>query len=386
MNLQKVKKRIFEIIQIGNGTDTPSLLFDGFIVVVILLNIFITLFETFEQFEPYADVLRVVEFITILIFTVEYALRIWTAEYLYPDKQRLYARIRFLFSFYGVVDIMTILPYFLPFVFPSGAVAFRMLRVVRILRLFRINSRYDAFNVITNVLYEKKNQLMSSMFLVLVLMLASSLCMYSLEHEAQPEAFSNAFSGIWWAVSTLLTVGYGDIYPITVGGRITAIIIAFLGVGMVAIPTGIISAGFVEYYTRIKSGEVAKRDADFVTLDITEKHSYAGKHIKDLGLPRGLYAAVVVRGKTVCLAADDLELCAGDRVLLGTASQERLEARLEELTLERGHIWIGREIQSLDISRQSFVVMVKRKGKNLQPRDDMRLKEGDVVLTFYRRY
>ena len=83
------------------------------------------------------------------------------------------------------------------------------------------------------------------MFIILVLMLGSSLCMYSLEHDAQPEVFKNAFSGVWWSVSTLLTIGYGDIYPITPAGKAMGIFITFLGVGMVAIPTGIISAGFV---------------------------------------------------------------------------------------------------------------------------------------------
>ena len=118
-------------------------------------------------------------------------------------------------SFYGIIDLVTFLPYFLPLFFPKGAVAFRIFRVMRIFRLFKINSRYDAFNVIVNVLNEKKNQIFSSICMILILMVASSLCMYSLEHEAQPDKFKNAFSGIWWSVSTLLTVGYGNIYPVT---------------------------------------------------------------------------------------------------------------------------------------------------------------------------
>ena len=121
-----------------------------------------------------------------------------------------------------------------------------MLRIIRIFRLFRINSYYDSLNVIGEVIAGKKQQLMSSVFIILMLMLGSSLCMYSLEHEAQPEVFQNAFSGIWWAASTLLTVGYGDIYPVTTLGKMFGIFITFLGVGMVAIPTGIISAGFVD--------------------------------------------------------------------------------------------------------------------------------------------
>ena len=131
---------------------------------------------------------------------------------------------------------------------PSGMVAFRVLRVFRIFRLFKINAQYDAFNVITDVLKNKKDQIISSVCIVLIMMLASSLMMYSVEHDAQPEVFKNAFSGIWWSVSTLLTVGYGDIYPVTTLGQIMAIVMSFLGVGLVAIPTGIISAGFVEQY------------------------------------------------------------------------------------------------------------------------------------------
>lgn len=118
--------------------------------------------------------------------------------------------------------------------------------------MFRINAYYDSLSVITEVIVGKKQQLFSSVFIILVLMMASSLCMYSLEHSVQPDVFRNAFSGIWWSASTLLTVGYGDIYPVITLGKMFGIFITFLGVGMVAIPTGIISAGFVDQYSRIK--------------------------------------------------------------------------------------------------------------------------------------
>ena len=113
----------------------------------------------------------------------------------------LYGCDRFAFLFTGLFTIF----------FPSGTIAFRMIRIVRIFRLFKINAYYDTLTVIKEVINSTRQQLISSVFIILVLMLASSLCMYSLENEAQPEVFSNAFSGIWWAGSTLLTVGYGDI-------------------------------------------------------------------------------------------------------------------------------------------------------------------------------
>lgn len=249
--LQNRRKRIFDIIQIGNVSDFPSRAFDLFLVAVILLNITVLILQTFDGMQRFEDILDGLEGITVAVFIVEYILRIWTADFLYPQKTRGSAIISFVLSFDGMIELLTILPFF----FLSGFVAFRMLRVVRIFHLFRINQTYDSFNAIKSVLYEKRNQLASSLFIILVLMVAASLFMYSAEHEAQPEVFKNAFSGIWWSVSTLLTVGYGDIYPITAVGKFLAIIIAFLGVAAVAIPTGIISAGFVEQYTKMSKAD-----------------------------------------------------------------------------------------------------------------------------------
>lgn len=273
----KLKKRVFDIIQIGNREDTVSRMFDYFIVGVIIINILVMFLETFDFPEGVMTSLHVLELLTIGVFCVEYALRIWTAGYLYPREERGKAILKFLCSYDGVVDLLTILPFF----FLSGFVAFRMLRVVRIFHLFRINAHYDSFTVIKSVLYEKRNQLITSLFIIMVLILASSLCMYSAEHEAQPEAFRNALSGIWWSVSALLTVGYGDIYPITVTGKAMAIIISFLGVMAVAIPTGIISAGFVENYSEI-SRENILLDFDLKTIIIDEDSSWIGKTIHEI--------------------------------------------------------------------------------------------------------
>ncbi|MCR4831749.1 MAG: ion transporter, partial [Pseudobutyrivibrio sp.] len=241
------KVRIFNIIQIGNKDDIPSRLFDIFITLVITINILVMVLETYSDLSSYFPILDAIALITIVIFCIEYGLRIWTSDLLYPHLSKSKAIVKFLCSFDGVVDLLTILPFF----FLSGFVAFRILRIIRIFHLFRINGQYDSFAIIFSVLHEKKNQILSSVIIVLILMLSSSIGIYYAEHEAQPTVFRNAFSGIWWSVSTLLTVGYGDIYPVTVTGRIMAIATAFFGVGAVAIPTGIISAGFVEHYSRV---------------------------------------------------------------------------------------------------------------------------------------
>ena len=386
-SIEKKKKRVFDIIQIGNRNDVPSTLFDIFIVIVILINLFITFFDTFDESVPYKDILDKVELITILIFTVEYVLRVWTAEYLYPKKDFLKAKIKFIFSFNGIVDLLTFFPYYLPVFFPAGAVAFRMLRVVRIFRLFRINSQYDAFNVILNVLNEKKNQLVSSLFMIVMLMVASSLCMYSIEHNAQPEAFQNAFSGIWWSVSTLLTVGYGDIYPVTTLGKFMAIVIAFLGVGMVAVPTGIISAGFVEHYSKIKQLALSAEENDihFITILVNDNHNLKDVLVKDANLPQGLILALIVRNGEVVVPKGDIKILKGDRLVIGAEKYvDEVGVRLREVLIKEEHPWIGIQIKDLDISRLTTIVMIRRKNKTIIPTGNTMIKRGDMV-TYYSK-
>lgn len=252
------KKRVFEIIQPGEKRDDKSKLFDFTVLSAILLNLVLAIFATFEISKDYKSHIHIVEFITVLLFTFEYGLRIWTSEYLAPGTSKAKAAFMYIISFSGIVDFLSFFPFYLPFFFPNGAVAFRIFRVVRIFRLFRINQYYDSLSVISEVLKKKRTQLFSSVFIIFILMVASSLVMYDIEHRVQPEVFSNAFSGFWWATSTLLTIGYGDIYPITYAGRTLGIIIAFLGVGMVAIPTGILSAGFVEQITAVQVPEEKK--------------------------------------------------------------------------------------------------------------------------------
>ncbi len=308
------KKQIFHIIQIGNKGDVASRSFDIFITATILLNVAVMVMQTYEEFKPFFPVLDVIAFVTILIFCIEYALRIWTADLLYPELSRPKAIVKFLLSFDGIVDLFTILPFF----FLSGFVVFRILRVIRIFHLFRINGQYDSFAVIFAVLKEKRNQIASSLVILLILMLASSIGIYYAEHEAQPQVFRNAFSGIWWSVSTLLTVGYGDIYPITTAGRIMAILTGFLGVGAVAIPTGILSAGFVEYYAKVKlmTNFAKDKHVDLLTIHITDDHCWNGLKVAEIGLPDHFLPAIVTRDGESLIPVQDLKLKIGDTVVL----------------------------------------------------------------------
>ena len=236
------RKRIFTIIQVGNLSDFPSRAYDFALVIAVAVNIFIAIFDTFPEADLYEKAIWVIECITVVFFAVDYLLRIWTADYLYENMSPARARLRFIFSWAGLVDLLSCLP----FLAASGGGALRMFRIIRILRVFRIHHYADPLRVIGDVIRKKQGQLLSSIFIVFILMIASSLMMYNLEHEAQPEAFANAFSGFWWAANTLLTVGYGDIVPVTLAGKICGTLLTFLGVGIVAIPTGILSAGYME--------------------------------------------------------------------------------------------------------------------------------------------
>ena len=182
--------------------------------------------------------------------------------------------------------------------------------------MFRLNARYDSFNVITTVLYEKRNQIISSVFIVLILMLASSLCMYSVEHDSQPEVFRNAFSGIWWSMSTLLTVAYGDIYPITTLGRIMAICIAYLGVGAVAIPTGIISAGFVEQYQRKSSLSNIKAADIHEIAEIFVDKRFAGKSVEEMEEAEQVTIFLILREDLSILPQKDTILKLNDIIVI----------------------------------------------------------------------
>ena len=383
---ERQRRRIFEIVEIGAADDLLSRSYDFFGSLVVVLALAASVAATFDGAEERCGVLlNTVEIVTSAFFAVDYVLRVWTARCLYPTLTPGKATVRYVSSIGGLIDLASFLPTFLPVFFPSGMVAFRMFRVVRIFRLFRINAYYDSLHVITEVLRSKRQQLLSSVFIILTLMLASSLCMYSLEHEAQPEVFRNAFSGIWWSVSTLLTVGYGDIYPITTAGKIFGIVITFLGVGMVAIPTGIISAGFVDQYSRIKriSEYGQASDVHFIQVYLRKKDAWVGKTVRDAGLPGGVIAAAIQRNGRIVMPRGDTVLQAGDTLVLGAQGfRNDQHIDLKEITLRRQNPWVGQHIRELDISRRTLIVLVRRDGKALIPHGDLRLREGDTVVLY----
>ena len=388
---QKRRRRLFHIIEVGSDFDEHSRWYDYENAAAIILNLAVTIMLTFEDLRAsYGTILEVILHITLLFFVQDYFFRIWTARFRYEAFPEWKAILKYMFSLHGLIDLFSFLPEYLPVFFPGGTVAFRMVRIVRIFRLFRINYYFDSLSVIAAVLRNRKQQLLSSVFIIGMLMIAASLCMYSIEHEAQPEVFNNAFSGIWWAASTLLTVGYGDIYPITTLGKIFGIFITFLGVGVVAIPTGIISAGFVEQYTEMKNAVHVgtEKDMQFIKIPIKEDDNWVGKRVCELCLPERVIMAMIKRGDRNMIARGDVMLLDGDIIILGAEpyGDEHDEIHLTEMVLREDNQWVGKRIRDLDISRYSVIILIKRKNKVLIPNGNMVLREWDRVFMYTDQY
>lgn len=368
-------------------TDNPlNQFYDILSTVALVANLVCAFAVTFDNVRAaHGPLLNFIDEITVAFFAVDYVLRIITASQHYRGLPPAKAMARYVVSGYGIIDLLSFLPHYLPMFFPAGATVFRMFRVVRIFRLFRINAYYDSLSVIGNVIAKKRTQLLASVFVIILLILASSLCMYSVEHDAQPEVFQNAFSAIWWATSTLLTVGYGDIYPITVMGQMLGIVITFLGVGLVAIPTGIISAGFVEEYqmaTRLADIE-QERDIHFIKASIDPGDAWIGKTISEIAMPSGSIIALVLRDGDTIVPKGDVQILLGDKLIIcAESATEGMLEDVKEIVLRKSHPWTGQKIRDLDISRQTFIVLVDRDGKTIKPEGSLVLEEGDKVLIY----
>lgn len=186
------------------------------------------------------------EMVSIFIFTIEYILRLWVSDLYRPYMPHWKARIRYAFSGMAMIDLLATFPFYVPFLIKIDLRALRVLRLFRLLRIFKANRYTNGMTKVLAVIKNKSGELISSVIVVSTLMIMSSALMYNVENAAQPDVFNSMFDAMWWATATLTTVGYGDIYPITVLGKILAAIIAVLGIGIVAIPTGIIAGGFME--------------------------------------------------------------------------------------------------------------------------------------------
>lgn len=255
--LRHHKLRANEILDKASEGDRASRVIDSFIMALIVLNVGLVILETVRDLaESYATFFAAFELVSVGIFTLEYLLRLWACTSDEKFRGPMSGRFRYATTPMALVDLLAILPFYLPMFFVIDLRVLRAMRLFRLLRLFKLGRYSAALQTLGNVLSERKGELyVTSFVLVIMLVIASSL-MYFVEHEAQPEAFSSIPSAMWWGMVTLTTVGYGDAYPVTSLGKILGAVIALLGIGMFALPAGILGSGFAEEIQKRKVSNV----------------------------------------------------------------------------------------------------------------------------------
>lgn len=209
---------------------------------LIALNTLAVLLETVEMFrEPYAKAFRMFELFSVTVFAVEYLVRVWVANIDARYQHPLTGRIRYMFTPMALVDLLAILPFFLAL----AGFDLRVLRVLRLMRLFKLTRYSNAMSTLGGAIKASKDELTLTVLVMGILLVISSTLIYFAEHDAQPEAFSSIPASLWWAVVTMTTIGYGDVYPVTVAGKIVAGMSAIVGIGMFALPGGIIASELI---------------------------------------------------------------------------------------------------------------------------------------------
>lgn len=270
-----LRKKIYIIMDTEqDNPDWSAWIFEIFITLLIVLSVLAIIIESFidnryagsiaewaerlERNKQYETYFNIFESFTLIIFTAEYFLRIITADYLYPNEKNWFrAAWRFIKSGSGIIDLIAISP----FLFNLANVDFRFLRALkisRLLRIFKLSTLTKSVVMVGDVFVEKRNELGVTLFVTFILLLVSATLMWYVEGSVQPKAFPNIVATFWWAIATLTTVGYGDVFPITASGKLLSGVIAVLGIGIVALPAGILSSAFIEKLEKEKEIRDAK--------------------------------------------------------------------------------------------------------------------------------
>ena len=248
MNKRSLRKRIWEILEKGNSNDKVSFYTDIFLITLIIFNIIAVLLETVDSiYSKYALEFLIFERFSTVVFLIEYILRIWVCVEEKIKKNKLITRLKYASTWPAIIDLLAVLSGLLPMIFE---VDLRILRALRMLRLLKFSRYFKVMNLLLGVLREEKQSFLAAMFLLTIAMLIASTGIYLFEKDAQPDKFGSIPEAMWWAIATLTTIGYGDVTPVTAMGKFFGAIIAIIGIGVVALPSGILASGFTDQLKR----------------------------------------------------------------------------------------------------------------------------------------
>lgn len=293
-----LKQRAFYIFEGGHENfQNITKRFETFMMLLIFLNVVAFTIETVDFIhQSMKTFFHWFENISIVIFTLEYIVRLWCITEDKRYKHPVMGRLRFMLTPMALIDLIAFLPAYLPFLFPVLHNDFRVVRAFRLFRLFRLLKlwRYSAsIRLLVKIIITKKEDLQVIFFTIFLLLVIAASLMFMIEKEQQPEKFSSIPQTMWWAVSTLTTVGYGDVYPITALGKALGSFIALLGIGLFALPAGIISAGFMQEIDKNSKQEITEKNtASIIQAFYTSPHK-----IGDMSVTRRLIDVVSLKSR-----------------------------------------------------------------------------------------
>jgi voltage-gated potassium channel len=246
------RKRAWDLLEVATPLDRRGKVIDIALVSLIFINVVAVIFESVESLHlAYGGLFRSIEMVSICVFSVEYIARVWSCIER-PEHDPIYSpmksRLAYIFTPMALIDLLAILPFFLSALVPG--LDLRFVRVIRMARIFKLTRYSKAVTILLQVLKQEQKSFGAALFVLIVVTIIAACGIYLFEHTVQPGKFGSIPEALWWAVATLTTVGYGDVTPITVGGKIFGGIIAILGIGMVALPAGILASGFVDELRR----------------------------------------------------------------------------------------------------------------------------------------
>lgn len=243
----RIKKQVYVLLHPELGHTRWDKIINGFLIILILLNLAAVLLETEPEFyNRYGFFLDAFDRVSVAIFSVEYLLRLWSANEDPKYRHWFWGRLRYMASWEAIIDLVAILPFYLHSIFQFDLRELRLLRLARLLRIFRLTRYMRSTKMIADVFRNRFRELLISLILTTGLIIIAACLMYFAEHTAQPEAFRSIPDTLYWSVVTLTTTGYGDMVPKTGIGKLLTGVILLTGVALFALPAGIITTGFLE--------------------------------------------------------------------------------------------------------------------------------------------